>query len=383
MTYLEAFLALQYDEKERIPIRLKGSSIFGNEREVPSVPENIPTITDKPYHHPLWENIAFPQFKRNIVYADPGVGKSLLTAEIGRSREIKCPLYFIADDDSGTQLPIYKSVLGEKGLLIPLSTLQAKKVEIEEKRKNTLMPDLLLECQPSYKFVQNAQERVLKRNGIEPNIAEKVDTLLSIDSIVDEAVKERGVDFVCLDSLNAIAGDPKRLNRNFIHRVAKIGSKYSITLLVVHHTNKIGDMAGSSAIREIFDHVYRLSVDNSIMVGENEAQLVLDEEKARFSKPKTLFIRRKFVDDMRAEYKLFDVHDYHLGERNAPKNLLEGIISVLHTHSLETMEFEELVANLGWNPPPTEGAVKNCLKSLEKTGKVQKTNGRWAVITII
>jgi hypothetical protein len=155
-------------------------------------------------------------------------------------------------------------------------------------------------------------------------------------------------------------------------------------MLCLHHTNKTKiTFSGPSTIGEEFDYVYRLSRDNEASEAESNAEiLVLAEEKARYSRRKTVRIRRTFNGKLTPDYELVEQGDYvpepeYIGQK---PNLYEKIVKVISALESPSISFTDLKANLDG---PTAGSIKNTLKQLETEGVVEKTNNSWATIAII
>jgi hypothetical protein len=248
-------------------------------------------------HHPLFLDCAVPMGRKTVLYGPAKLGKSYLTVAIGASNYIRHPLYILIDDGSAGQLDLYKKVLGNKADIITLKMVGDQIEHQETDRMNAANWRIACEfCSEEFRRRNNRfdsiTDHVYKSMGIK-NDDVKPTVLSTVEAIIEEGVTKKGVDFVCLDSLNALFGDPRKINRVVLQRLFNtIGAKEGITLFVIHHTNKNGEIAGSNATREVFDYVYRLSPGaNRGNCLKNESILLLDEEDARYSKPQTFEIK--------------------------------------------------------------------------------------------
>lgn len=332
---------------------------------------------------PLFKDIAFPQWRGSLLYAPPGDGKSLVTIAVGENPLIQHAVYVLVDSDGGEQVPFYRKALGEKAEIITLKIFQEETENMTTELKKTAAIEIYLQCNPEYRKVQNITQSVFDRMGLKTTGLKRLDPIMVFEAIVSEAVEKRQADFICLDSLHAIVGDVRKVNREMIRRITQITAKHRVTLLVIHHTNKKGDMAGPGSIGEAFEFVYRLSQDYGVEgLKKNEAILRLDAEKAKFASRGSYCLKRTFIDGLTIEYEVLSESDIldQKTQRGKKQNLTSRIEQLLLGR--DSIAFADL-RNLLGNSPPAVGTVKNCLKVLADRGMVKMTNGSWDVITVI
>jgi hypothetical protein len=341
---------------------------------------------------PIFMKVAFPKGMSHILYADAGIGKSLMSIAIANSDEIKKPMFILVDNGGGGDAWRYHQALGDKAVIITWEMFNKKADDMEKEKRNIADRQIMMEYnlnavyRQNLRNVENITNRVYARMGIK-NKVDIIDNISVLVAIMEETVKPSSVDFICVDSINAVFGDVRRINRERIQRITKTAADAKTTLLCIHHTNKNKkEYAGSGAIGEAFDYVYRLSKClSSITTSNNETILLLEEEKARYSKENTYRIKRTIIENNPPEYELLEQTEFYRENINQVKNLnlSQKIQDVLLTWQNDTITFDELKKQLGGNPPLAEGSIKNCLKKLETGGKVRKTNNHWYNIQIV
>jgi hypothetical protein len=355
---------------------------------------SVVSLEDKPIQNiPTFLDVAFFKSRRSILYSETGVGKSLLSIEVGKSDEFKRPLYILVDSDGGEDVYRYRQILGNKAVVITLKMFQEKAETMERNKRQTADWQILVESgmmddiqRRQLHRVQDITDRVYRRMGIKNTDYRGSDPLSVLEATIDEAIEFLKVDSVFIDSINGLFGDVRKINRLMIRRITQQAADHKITLVCLHHTNKAGSISGPGAIIEAFDYVYRLSVDPVFNTdSEDETILLLEEEKARYSKPHSFRIKRTINGQNPPKYELLEQRDYYHGNAvlaRAP-NLTERITAVISDLKGKSISFEDLRERLGGNQSFTAGGIKNCLKSLEDKGIVQKMDGTWNRIEIL
>jgi len=326
----------------------------------------------------------------NLIYSAPGGFKSMLSKFIGALRIFHNCLYIIVDSSNSIDLSSYRKTLGEKAIIISQKMFEDKVDGLEDtKRWKIFLESMLVFNLPAKQYHEGKRfEEILcrvKRKYNSGNNVSKIDEITILQEIIREAIK-MGTDFICIDSLNALIGDSRRLHRKSIKRILQPARENGVTLLCLHHTNKAGIIAGSSGISEEFDYVCRLSNDTTATrLERNERRLVLTEEKARYSIPQAYHIKVVFGDGPNPKFELVYREDY--SEDNYPSNALNLpnlVKNILSTWECDTITFRELLSQVREVKPATvEGSVTNALTTLSRKDIVQKTNGSWAIITIL
>jgi hypothetical protein len=322
--------------------------------------------------------------KSVILYAEYGIGKSLLSIGIGLN--FKRPLYILVDIGGSKDISQYK-FLGDNAVIFTLERLQNTQDNMEQERMMEALLYVNISCSnpqwyERYQRLKNTTNYFCNQVGARPQETKVINSFDVLERIMTTAINE-GVDFICIDSLNAAVEDVRRVNRKNLQRITYAAAKAGVTLLCLHHTNKKGDMSGSAVIGEAFDYVCRLSVDTTYSGESNEAVLILDEEKARYSKPQSFRIKRTFTGNLIPEYELLEQRDYQVQQNSQEKSpgLANKIKEVIDELKGSTITFDNLKALLGGNPSPKDGSIKNSLKQLANAGIIRMTYGRWDVIT--
>jgi len=340
---------------------------------------------------PILFGKAFYKNARNLVVAPAGGFKSFLSINLAANEEFQKCLFIILDSSNEYDLLRYTEALGNKAIIITLESFQNK----EDALKNTRRWDAILESMMVYGFgaelyrdfrhAEEIKNSIFKKYGIKEGANVSIDEVSVLNAIIIEAIKTMGIDFVCIDSLNALIGDSRKLNRKTIRRITELAIANKVTLLCIHHTNKLGQIAGSSSISEEFDYIARLSLDKpSIQTINNETILLLSEEKARYSKKQTYQAKIVFEDGPNPKFQLISQTDYYQNEPHIDDlNLTDRTEVILTTWEKDTITFDELKRQIGGNPPPVDRSIKNCLKTLSDKGIAKMTDMTWYVIQIV
>jgi hypothetical protein len=272
---------------------------------------------------PVFLSVAFYKPALNLLYAKSGVGKSFLSIAIGMSNAFKKCLYILVDCTNENELSRY-DCLANKSKIITLNTLQKRTEEIKQKKKFWADFTIMVlnkqykenghyEQYKQYCQAENITKYVYRKMGVEDQ-SDKIITEIDVLKVLFKDAIDEKIDFICLDSLNGLLKDPRKINRNSIRPIIEMASGNNLTFLCIHHANKKGVIAGSTATLEEFEYVYRLSnetdADVNILPNTDENILFLDEEKARHSKQKSFTIKVKFENDIKPIYELINVNNY-------------------------------------------------------------------------
>jgi hypothetical protein len=232
-----------------------------------------------------------------------------------------------------------------------------------------------------YHKVESIRNRIHKKYGIEHGNPQVSDKMSVIFRLVDDAIN-RGVDFICLDSLNAIFGDVRSINVDQIRKLTKMVATSGVTLVVIHHTNKKNESAGRKEIPQVFDEVDHLRLDKS-REKRGEGDILLLDARSRYTASSSSRIRRRFLDHNTPAYEILDNNCSDLLEEKIDKkeNLARRIENIIADWVNPLITFGELKARLGI-PIPEDGSIKNSLKKLADRGIVSMTDNKWGIITI-
>jgi hypothetical protein len=321
---------------------------------------------------------------RTLLYSASKVGKSFLSIAIGCSNSFKRCVYIIIDNNGASDISRYEKNLGPKAIVFTLKNFHERADDIKAKTKNAANCKIFMECSmnPTARAqlhdAENITTRVYQQMGIADDSKKHTDFVKIFEIVMEEAIKVHKADFVCVDSLNSLVGDVRRINRELIRRITQQAADAGITFLVLHHTNSTGKMAGAEVIREEFDYIYQLAKT------DEKNRLLLNEEGARYSEPQSLLLLRTFIDPDITDYKLITSREFQSddGSLSKPSNLKDRIVQIIKDFPDGSITLAALKAALGSNPP-SDGGIKAALKALADQGMIQMTNNTWAVITIL
>jgi len=336
------------------------------------------------WHEALYKGLC------NLIYSPPGGFKSMLSKYIGTLPIFNKCLYIIVDSSNSIDLSRYSMTLGEKAIIISQKMFQQKAEGLENAQRWQIhLESIMVYNLPANQYRDlNRMEEILnkiKRKYSSKDQVPKVDEVTVLCEIISEAI-QMGIDFICVDSLNALMGDTRKLNRKTIQRILQLAKENGVTLLCIHHTNKSGIIAGSSSIVEEFDYVGRLSNDTTVTsLARNERILLLTEEKARYSIPQAYHIKAVFGDGPNPTFELVSKEDYSKDNyQSNDLNLTDIIINILNAVEGKIITLKKLSDLVRQKRPETvDGSIINVLTALSRKGIVQKTNDEWATITIL
>jgi hypothetical protein len=331
----------------------------------------------------------------NLLYSDPKVGKTLLSIEIAKSDEIKKPLFILLDDSSDRQHYRYESLIANKQgtKLITGDTWEKTKEfikkEIQVKNKDQAIQNVIwtnFATKYSVEFVLEAKKEI-KRLNKESGIDEKIllNDFLVLERIMKEAVSD-GVDFICIDTLRGLMGKIVILNYANLNKIIDIPSKKNITVLLLHHTNRMQDVANSSDLARKVDNTYKLSEDESN--NDNTKKYLVIETVSRFGPSQLTKIERTTSDDGVVVTHTIISIDNNLKTLNKKEilNLKDKIRAVLLEYNQLEIAFDVLVEEICRKyEKHEEKSIINELPALGKEKLIKMTDGKtWkGGITII
>jgi hypothetical protein len=330
---------------------------------------------------PLLFESAIYSGRTNIVYAPGKLGKSQLTMEAAKNPLIKRPAFILREDYSGEQLDNYRRIVGEKAILVTLPDWKKIGKELEDKQELKANAEILMRfTNASFHKFRNISDLVYGRAGLSKN-GKNFDEFMVFQAVV-KILLEDGADFICLDSLNALTGGNAKISRAMIERLLDVVVGKNITFLLVHHTNKKGEIFGSIDVVNAFDHIYQLSKirvpKEQVIYGTD--RLLLDET-SRYTRSKKTIFERKWVDNTPV-YKVlsdtvpeFEIQDF------ATATIAERIKNILTYNNSEIILLDDLIFKLG---NVSKRTLKNNLGELKENGLIKMTDGKtWYSITIL
>jgi len=342
---------------------------------------------------PIFFDAAFYLKRINLLYADSNVGKSQLSEEIGMSNHFKKCLFIVIDNKREKDNCLYEK-MGDKTIIINYEKIKillekmVSDLEIASIIESSFLYEYSKNNKYEYTYAENIFMKCYKNNGIKLDNKKPVEKIDVIEEIMLYAINNCGVDFICIDSINSLFDDPRRINRKSINRITQTAIDKNITLLCLHHTNGSGEMAGQNCIKEEFEYVYKLTVDTSIPINENGKRiLLLDEEKARNTAQHSIrFMRTFHGSDITARYELMDIYDYYEQKASTQKrkSLYTTIKGIIDNWNLEYISLSDLTEKLDVIKPIKKGSILNYLKRLSDDGIIKMANDKtWENIEII
>jgi KaiC/GvpD/RAD55 family RecA-like ATPase len=315
-----------------------------------------------------------------VLASSGGTGKSLLSIEVAKSKLIKKALFLTIEDYSKNQLPRYLAGL-EKDRFEIISGAKWRNLfnMVKKSIKDGVNFQVMMESATpmTFQHMQRRREHLLRQYGI--NEAVFLDNLLVFEILMEQICK-MGFDFVCVDSLNALFGHPSKISRTTLERLISIPTAHKITLLLIHHINKKGEITGTSDIVNVVDSVYTLTKDSQ---KDNETTLILEEVKSRHKdqQEKAKIVRRK-VARFKVDHEITETSNYlDASPKDMSAPLQQAIMDALRdseTGKLTKKELNDSLAERGFS---NVGSNANIFKILENKGLVKKGDGKsWNTI---
>jgi KaiC/GvpD/RAD55 family RecA-like ATPase len=326
----------------------------------------IVDITKKPY-------LLFGKFihegEMACIYSSPKVGKTYLSIHIANEAQPLKTIIFALDDAGVNQLGRYASVptikyitrkiFAEIGAKIKESVVKQCQTQAYYDHAMTKF-DFLFD----YKKIEERTQKLKKEYGIVDQ--QKIDNLISFE-ILAESFPCSEADIVIIDSLNGLLPNIWEINREYLDRITLPFRDRGQTLIVMHHTNKKGEIAGNSCLTQMFDTIIRLE-----KIGETNYRRISSE--SRFSKAtEPCIVEMIFEDD---QFVMFDVCEEPPLDAQTRFSLEDQILQAME--GIDVMYFNELFQAVKASNP---GSVKNSLKKLARKGYISKGDGcTWSLI---
>ena len=304
------------------------------------------------------------------IASDAGVGKTLLANYIAKENPQLKTLFFSLDDQSNDQL--YRLLSIPKEYIITHKFFHQSLEKLISSAKN--------ECQ-KMAVISNIIDRGMKNIIISPAIIEekrnrlekdlgindrrKVDEILLFE-LIAESEEFSNVDIVILDSLNALLGYESKIQRRCMERIIKIFKERGQTFIILHHTNKKNEIAGSSSLGQVLDTVLLLE-----KYSDNIRRIEL--KKGRFKQgANECYLKMISCKNGSVDFELTEKPANEVDNRS-PMEI--KILKALENTSC--ISFEELIGIC----QSTQNGIKNTLKKLEDAGFLTKADGKtWRVI---
>jgi predicted ATP-dependent serine protease len=198
-----------------------------------------------------------------------------------------------------------------------------------------------------------------------------VDNLLLYELTMNSEIA-KNYDTIIVDSLKRLLSSSSKVVDEYLERIVKPFCGTGKTLILLHHVNKKGEIAGSTTLVELMDTVL-------LMKGKITSNLrEIEVRKDRYGQGiKSCTVEMIKVSDHKARFEVReDVRSYHDAEKSGLKT---AILSALEGNA--TLSFEDLHSCLKEKGFINSASIKNALKNLEDEGYLSKDDGKtWEII---
>ena len=340
-----------------------------------------------------FETFGFDRFVKKcttLFYGERGVGKTLATIMLANSDNISKPYIIPLEDYNGLQMSRYRD-----GLKNPNAEIMTRKLwdkwhdfirnEILAIIGNYAMVEAIQDHQMSNSFLKSLKthlKRLKSEFGLDGHL--KHSFLTSLCMLVAK-LKEQGIDLLIIDSFHALQQN-SRFQRKELEFLLRTVAEAELTLILVHHTNKKGELEGIQELQNVVDGICRIDkVGKDENSGDDFIRITM--EKSRFIEKSSIFLRKRRITESVAEFSEVEGEEFVDFRNNEDKNvtLKSQIQKILKDHKEDTILFETLLEGvLLISPGTTNGSVKNILKELLDQKMVDKAEGNsWTKIKIL
>lgn len=201
-----------------------------------------------------------PKNRASIIASNPGVGKTFLSIEIGKSNSVKKPLYIVTENYDN-DYSRYKPIVDKGGKVVRKIDFQnwSEKViaRYQDYLKNKSQKEIQLEqLNPIVGKVFKRFKSLCKENGVPTSSIVKYSKFYSYILLIIE-LRTR-YDLIVIDSLSGLI-NTRYMTRDQLELLISESLLDDTTLLVLHHTKVDSDLLkGVQDIRESFKSVYIL-----------------------------------------------------------------------------------------------------------------------------
>ncbi|GHV83691.1 hypothetical protein AGMMS50212_10310 [Spirochaetia bacterium] len=314
-----------------------------------------------------------------VLASKGGVGKSLMSIEVVKNPNVKKALFLLLEDYSGKQLVRYTNALPkDKFEIISCSKWREICSSVKYAMVSNINKIAVFDSKmPIFcKKLQQRREELLKKYNIQET--QGLDNILVYEYLMDNIVN-LGFDFICIDSLNALLGNPNRICRSVLERIIQKTTEFNMTLLIIHHINKKGEITGNSDLVNVVDSAYILNIEseNNLSITEIKSRHKINQEKAIFE--------RISKNQCEVEYKLKDVSPYSPSDKKDQSGLtaMEKLITDAFEGS-NIISHDELNAFMADKNYTNTVSIENCLKRLVAKNILKKADGKkWDQIELV
>jgi predicted ATP-dependent serine protease len=277
------------------------------------------------------------------------------------AKSLKCS-YFSLDDISENQFRRVDSIPNVKYINYQMFDERFTKLQTttNEKCQNRAIFEKTLKSNAQ---IENRSKKYSKELGIDDNT--KIDGLLLFQIFIESQFCS-GTDLIILDSLNSLLGSESRINRAAMKKIIGFCKKTNKTLIILHHTNKKGEVPGNSALSQVVDTVLQLD-----KLQGNYRKVTV--KKTRYTQAEEECVVRMVSEG--SQCIRFEVCEEPKNEQRQGSPLENAILKALGNKNIIT--FQELSTECN----TSDGGIKNCLKNLENKGFISKADGQtWRTI---
>jgi predicted ATP-dependent serine protease len=297
------------------------------------------------------------------IVSPPGVGKTFLAIHIARDASPEKTVYFNFDDTGSNQAMRFLSVPSIRCINREQidRTRELMKANAAEKCYSVAIFNEILTIPAR---IEGRRQKLMRELGI--NDQRKIDDILLFEIFAESKICS-DAEIIIIDSLNGLFQYEWRISRDYLDRITRLFRDRGQTLIILHHTNKKGEIAGHSSLSQTMVTVLQLD-----KLRDNYRKITV--KKNRYPQGDDECIVKMVSREN--QVVVFEVVDVPPDELHASHLRLEDII-LSSLENNDTITFEELLDSCN----STANGLKNCLKRLEDKRVVSKADGKtWKIV---
>jgi len=326
---------------------------------------------------PLFENKAIYMGLNNLLYGKKNVGKTYLSIEVARNKNIKKPLFIALNNLSNEQDIHYE---------INLKNMDYKVIGMEdfdnfyrtehEEREKIATTESMID-----KNINNhlQSKNILRHNyddqGIVYKRKKKLNKLFLLKMIIKNAINN-DYDFICLNHFDMVleSNNSKSYKEELIEILRMITNK-QVTFLMIRHSNIDGKTPHIDDLSQLFDNTYNLILNN--IVDDNNAEFELIEEYAKNTPLKNTI--KRTVKDSQIKHKITnsEVYQPSIGSNKKKENIKTLLIKIFRENASEEISYKDLIHRLEklTGKENDEANIKKWLQHHEEKGFIKRKDG--------
>lgn len=336
---------------------------------------------------PLLGDKLFFQHESVLLVAPPKVGKTLLTIELSKNPEAGRIAYFLLEDYNDEVEERYDIVKEQEAghIIVPLHAINKKMDDILTAGRMKAFGKAIFDTATKYNNVtqeiKNFERNFNRRLSAEGIKKKKKHARLDCVCQIIESLK--GVaDYVVIDTLHALLGNG-HMTRNKIEPIILAAKSNQMGLLIVHHTNKAGDVSGTVDLQGAVETIMTLTEEDE---KEDRSLLKLDvKSRHRLYKSKSYWLCMTEINEDVAEFSLIDKKTANKMKKG-PTSIDEIIVDICIPYPKEIITVDYLLKEIRERKGErtSRQSLKNSLKRLEDDGFIKKADGTsWDNIEIL